>query len=248
MNVTLVIPCYNEEVNIQKGVLDRVGNYTKDHEEIKEVIIVDDGSSDSSTNIIKDKYLPLFTKFKLVENSHQGKALAVMTGIEKARYPFVMFSDIDLATPLEESEKILNGLRGGSDVVIGSRAQKRQGAPFTRKLQSMGFTFVRNTIIGLHGIQDTQCGFKGFKKEVAEKIIAKQLVFAKNHQVTGSSVSAAFDLEFLFLARKLGYTIQEVPVLWRHAESKNVSLIKDSLETLKDVFAIRLNDLQGKYT
>jgi hypothetical protein len=171
-----------------------------------------------------------------------------MKGIEEAKYPYVMFADMDLATPLEESIKIFKGLEEGNDVVIGSRAQKRQGAPLTRKLQSMGFTFVRNTIIGLHGIEDTQCGFKGFKRDVALKIIAKQKVFAKNHQVTGSSVSAAFDLEFLFLARKLGYTILEVPVVWRHAESKNVSLVKDSIETLKDVLEIRLNDIQGKYS
>lgn len=247
MRVTLVIPCYNEEVNIQKGVLDRVGNFTKDNEYVKEVIIVDDGSSDSTKNIIKEKYLTLFSKFRLIENPHQGKALAVMKGIEEAKHPYVMFSDMDLATPLEESSKIFKGLEDGNDVVIGSRAQKRQGAPFTRRIQSMGFTFVRNTIIGLHGIEDTQCGFKGFKKDVAQQIIAKQRVFAKNHHVSGSSVSAAFDLEFLFLARKLGYTILEVPVVWRHAESKNVSLIKDSIETLKDVFEIRLNDLQGKY-
>jgi glycosyltransferase involved in cell wall biosynthesis len=248
MEVSLIIPCYNEEVNIQKGVLDRVGNFTKSHKYIKEVIIVDDGSDDGAKSIIKKKYLKLFPKFRLVENQHQGKAVAVMTGIEEARYSYVMFSDIDLATPLEESGKILKGLQDGSDVVIGSRAKKRQGAPFTRQLQSVGFTFLRNTIIGLHGIEDTQCGFKGFKKDVAMHILSKQKVFERNHQVTGSSVSAAFDLEFLFLAKKLGYTILEVPVVWRHAESKNVSLIKDSLETLKDVMAIRLNDLQGKYS
>jgi len=248
MKVTLIIPCYNEEVNLQKGVLDRVGNYVKDHPYIKEVIIVDDGSDDGTKEIIKDKYVSLFPKFKLIENPHQGKALTVMKGIVESAHPYVMFCDMDLATPLEESLKIFKGLEEGYDVVIGSRAEKRQGAPFTRRLQSSGFTFIRNLIIGLHGIQDTQCGFKGFKREAAMNVISKQKVFVKNHKVSGSSVSAAFDLEFLFLARKLGYTILEVPVVWRHAESKNVSLIKDSFETLKDVFAIRLNDLQGKYT
>lgn len=248
MKATLIIPCYNEEVNLQKGVLDRVGNYVKDHQYIKEVVIVDDGSDDGTKEIIKDKYVSLFPKFKLIENPHQGKALTVMKGIEKSAHPYVMFCDMDLATPLEESLKIFKGLEEGYDVVIGSRAEKRQGAPFTRRIQSSGFTFIRNMIIGLHGIQDTQCGFKGFKREAAMNIISKQKVFVKDHKVSGSSVSAAFDLEFLFLARKLGYTILEVPVVWRHAESKNVSLIKDSFETLKDVFAIRLNDLQGKYT
>ena len=248
MEISLIIPCYNEEVNIQKGVLDKVGNYTKDLEMFKEVIIVDDGSDDSTKDIIKKKYLPIFPKFVLVENKHMGKALAVITGVEKAKNSFVMFCDMDLATPLEESVKILSGLENGYDVVIGSRAQKRQGAPLTRRIQSFGFTFLRNMFIGLHGIKDTQCGFKGFKRNVALHIISKQRVFEKGHHVTGSSVSAAFDLEFLFLARKLKYSILEVPVMWRHAESKNVSLIKDSIETLSDIFLIRINDIKGKYS
>ncbi len=247
MKVTLVIPCFNEEVNIQKGVLDNIGNYTKYHKNISEVLIVDDGSTDSTKDIIKKKYLSHFPKFALVENGHQGKALAVITGIKKASTPYVMFSDIDLATPLEESQKILTGLEEGWDIVIGSRAQKRQGAPLTRKIQSFGFTFIRNMLIGLHGIKDTQCGFKGFKRDAAINIIERLHVFTKSHQTYGSSVSAGFDLEFLFLAKKMGYTIKEVPVMWRHAESKNVSLFKDSFETIKDLMEIRANDLQGKY-
>lgn len=248
MIASLVIPCFNEEVNLQKGVLDRIGNYTRDHKKIQEVIIVDDGSKDITKNIIKEKYLPIFPKFRLIENHHQGKAIAIMTGIERASYDYVMFSDIDLATPLEESVRIFNGLEDGYDIVIGSRASKREGAPLSRQLQSTGFTFLRSLIIGLRGIKDTQCGFKGFKKDAAMAIIGKQKVFVKNHQVSGSSVSAGFDLEFLFLAKKLGYTILEVPVTWRHAESKNVSLFKDSFETVRDLFQIRLYDMQGKYS
>src|SRR3989338_5999072 len=142
MEVTLIIPCFNEEVNLQKGVLDRVGNYTKDHKKIKEVIVVDDGSTDSTKQIIKKKYLGAFPHFRLIENEHHGKALAIMARVENSANEFIMFSDMDLATPLEESEKILKGLEEGYDIVIGSRAQKREGAPAARKMQTAGFTIL----------------------------------------------------------------------------------------------------------
>ena len=100
MKISLIIPCYNEELNIQKGVLDKIGNYTKDNEYFGEVLIVDDGSSDLSKTIIRQKYLKQFPKFRLIENNHKGKAFAVITGIEKAREEYVMFSDMDLATPI----------------------------------------------------------------------------------------------------------------------------------------------------
>ena len=101
MNISLIIPCYNEEINIQKGVLDKIGNFTSNNATFLEVIIIDDGSSDSSKKIIKEKYLKTFPKFKLLENKHQGKAFAIINGIKIAQGDWVMFSDIDLATPLE---------------------------------------------------------------------------------------------------------------------------------------------------
>src|SRR3989338_6621876 len=107
MNISLIIPCYNEEVNIQKGVLDKIGNYTHDHHMFREVLIVDDGSSDGTKKLIKELYLPRFKQFRLIENKHQGKAIAVITGIEQAKHEYVLFSDIDLATPLEEAEKLV---------------------------------------------------------------------------------------------------------------------------------------------
>ena len=248
IHLSLVVPCYNEETNLQKGVLDKIGNYTKSDNRFHEVIIVDDGSTDASRKIISLRYLPKFPKFRLIENEHQGKALAVITGIEEAKSPFVMFTDIDLATPLEESEKMIEAFEEGHVLVIGSRAMQRQGAPWSRQLQSKGFVFMRNMLIGLSGIQDTQCGFKGFRTDVARDIIKKMRVFTHQIHVQGASVSAAFDLEFLFIARKSGYPIYEIPVKWRHAETKNVSLVKDSIETIRYLLKMRIYELQGKYT
>lgn len=247
MFISLVVPSYNEEINLQKGVLDKIGNYTKDHPYFSEVIIVDDGSTDKSKKIIREKYLSQFPKFKLVENKHQGKAYAIIAGIKYAKNEYVMFSDIDLATPLEESEKLIQEAVKGTSVVIGSRNTQRKGAPLVRKIMAVGFIFIRNILIGLKGIKDTQCGFKLFEKKAALAIIGRLQVFNSKKKAQGSSVSAGFDLEFLFLAKKLGYKIKEIPVIWRHVETKNVNFMKDSLESLKDIATIRFFDLTGKY-
>jgi glycosyltransferase involved in cell wall biosynthesis len=247
MKISLIVPCYNEEVNIQKGVLDKIGNHTALDERFSEVIIVDDGSTDSSKNIIKTKYLKVFPKFRLLENQHQGKAFAVLTGIKNSQGDFVMFTDIDLATPIEETNKLIKEIKNGSQIIIGSRNTDRKGAPFLRKIMAKGFIVVRNIIIGLKGVKDTQCGFKLFEKKAALKIIEKLQVFHDKRKAKDSSVTAGFDLEFLFLARKLKYKITEVPVIWRHVETKNVNFFRDSFETLVDIFKIKLLDIQRKY-
>lgn len=247
MNVSLVIPVYNEQANIQKGVLDKIGNYTAQNNDFIEVIIVDDGSTDNSMSTIKQKYLPQFKKFRLIENPHQGKAYTVMTGIRSAKATYVLFSDIDLATPIEESEKLLEQAKKGYQIIIGSRSSRRAGAPLLRKIMAVGFIYIRDTFIGLRGIKDTQCGFKLFETKAAVAILDKLQVFKTQKEISGSSVSAGFDLEFLFIARRNGYKIIEVPVSWRHVETKNVSFVKDSLEALHDVFLIRWNDVFKKY-
>ncbi len=247
MKISLIIPCYNEEVNIQKGVLDKIGNYTQNDERFSEVIIVDDGSSDSSKIVIKNKYLKTFSKFRLIQNSHQGKAFAVLTGIKKAIGDYVMFTDIDLATPIDEVEKLIAKTKEGGQIIIGSRNNSRAGAPILRKIMAKGFIIIRNIIIGLRGIRDTQCGFKLFEKKSAKTIIDNLKVFHNGKTAKGSSVSAGFDIEFLFLGQRLGYKIIEVPVIWRHVETKNVNFIRDTIETLVDIFKIKLLDLQGKY-
>ncbi|OGK23442.1 hypothetical protein A3A46_03275 [Candidatus Roizmanbacteria bacterium RIFCSPLOWO2_01_FULL_37_13] len=247
MSISLIIPCYNEEANIQKGVLDKIGNFTRNDDRFIEVLIVDDGSDDHSKQIIKQKYLPQFSKFKLIENNHQGKAFAIMTGIKLAKSDYVMFSDIDLATPIEETEKLIDEIKEGYSIVIGSRKSQRVGAPMLRKIMSIGFIVIRDLIIGLKGIRDTQNGFKIFEKNAALKVIDKLKVFHDKRKAVGSSVTAGFDLEFLFLALKLSYRIKEVPVTWLHVETKNVNFIRDSLETLIDIFKIKYYDLLHKY-
>lgn len=246
-SLSLIVPCYNEELNIQKGVLDKIGAYTEDPR-FSKVIIVDDGSSDASRQIIKKKYLPRYKKFHLIENPHKGKAASVITGIQAAKSAYVMFTDIDLATPIEEAEKLIREAGLGYEIVIGSRSSRRIGASLLRKIMAQGAIAVRYIVLGIGGIHDTQCGFKLFEKKAALKIISKLEVFKKMNVIKASSVSAAFDMEFIFLANRLGYKIKEVPVTWRHVETKNVNFLKDSLETLGDIAKIKYYDLTRKYT
>jgi len=245
--ISLIIPCYNEELNIQKGVLDKIGNYVHHLPAIKEVIISDDGSTDNSKALIKKEYLPEFPLFRLLENQHEGKAQTLISAILSAKSDYVLFMDIDLATPIEEVEKMIREIEKNTDIIIGSRNSTRKGAPLTRKIMAVGFIFIRNLMIGLKKIKDTQCGFKAFRTEAAKKIIASLVVFKDAHAVEGSSVSAGFDLEFLFLATRLGYSITEIPVVWKHVETKNVNFFTDSLETLQDILRIKYYDIIGAY-
>ncbi len=248
-SISLIIPCYNEAANLQKGVLDKVKNFVEEKDRIKEVIVVDDGSEDETPKIIKNQYLPKFKKLRYIRIKHQGKAGAVIKGIKEAKGKIVLFTDMDLATPIEESEKLIKAIDKDFDIAIGSRNSKREGAPLIRKIMALGFIFIRNLLLDLGNIKDTQCGFKAFKKEVALKILDSVKVFHPKNlkQTKGASVHAGFDLEFLFVARRLGFKIKEIPVKWRHVETRNVNFFKDSLETLRDILKIKLYQIKGEY-
>lgn len=246
LSITLIVPCYNEVANLQKGVLDKIGNFAQNDKRFKEILIVDDGSTDESGEIIK-KYMKLYPKFRMITNNHQGKAFAIITGIKEAAGEQVLFSDIDLATPIEEADKLIKEYENGADIVIGSRTSNREGAPLTRKILAYGLIMLRGVMLGLYGLRDTQCGFKLFDTAAAKKIISKLRVFKNGKTIKGSSVSAGFDLEFLFVARKIGYKIKEVTVIWRHVETKNVHFIDDTIETLRDMARMRYYHITGKY-
>ena len=245
--ISLIIPCYNEELNIQKGVLDKIGNYVHHIPAIKEVIISDDGSTDNSKKLIKKEYLSQFPLFRLLENEHKGKAQTLISAILSEKSDYVLFTDIDLATPIEEVEKMIKEIEKDTDIIIGSRSGTRAGAPFTRKIMAVGFIFIRNFIIGLKNIRDTQCGFKAFRTDAAKRIIHSLIVFKNTQGVDGSSVSAGFDLEFIFLATKMGFSIAEIPVVWKHVETKNVHFINDTIETIQDILRIKYYDITGTY-
>lgn len=241
MKISIVIPSYNEMANLQKGTLEKVASYLRKQKFDYEVLVVDDGSDDGSLEFVK-RFVKDNRGFKLIENSHMGKAGAVTTGVLKASGDYILFTDMDQATPIDELDKFIPLIQEGFDVIIGSRSGARKGAPFTRKLMSQGMITLRSILVGLPEIKDTQCGFKLFKKEVGKNIFEK---IKKIHHgfkiIHGSSVTAGFDVEILYIAEKLGYRIKEVPVSWLYVETRRVNPLKDSVEGFFDLIKIRRN-------
>ena len=244
MKLSVVIPTYNESANLKRGVLNEVANYLNGAKIDYEVIVVDDGSSDNSAALIK-KFISRNQKFKLIQNKHGGKAIAVMTGMLAGEGKIILFTDMDQATPITQVEKFMPQFDGGADIVIGSR-HGRKGAPLVRKLAAWGFSVLRRIILGLP-FKDTQCGFKAFSKQVVDRIIPK----IKNEwgvvHFKGGAVNAGFDVELLYLAKKYGFKIAEVPVEWRYVDTERVQVVKDALAAIYDMLRIRWNDLAGKY-
>lgn len=243
--LSVVIPAYNEEMNIRLGALDRVSRYLEHVAYSWEVIVVDDGSTDATRRLLGE--FRSNKGFTVIENPHQGKAATVITGMLTARGTIVLFTDLDQAAPIREVEKLLLWFDKGYDVVIGSRSDKREGAPMLRLLMARGFMMLRTIMLGLGGIRDTQCGFKAFRRDIAHDIFGRLKLYGTGHRVSGSMVTAGFDIEVLFLARKLGYRIKEVPIEWHYVETRRVNPLKDSWQAFLDILKIRLNAWRGWY-
>lgn len=244
--LSVVIPAYNEETNIRLGALDKVLVYLERQKYTWEVVVVNDGSTDNTQKLL-ESFVKKNKGFSLINNSHQGKAATVITGMLAARGEIVLFSDLDQATPISELEKILPWFAKGYGVVIGSRNSRREGAPLLRRVMARGFMLLRSFFLGLRGIADTQCGFKAFRRQVAHDIFGRLKLYGDRRVVVGSMVTAGFDLEVLYLAQQQGYKIKEVPVEWHYVETRRVNPLKDSWQGLTDLFKIRLNAWRGLY-
>jgi len=242
--LSVVIPAYNEEYNLRTGVLDSVYDYLKRQKYTWEILFVDDGSTDNTVQIAKD-FAKGRDNFFVMPEGHKGKAGTVIAGVLKARGEIILFTDTDQATPIDQLEKILPKFDRGYDVVIGSRSG-REGAPFIRKLMASGFSLLRLLVLNLP-FKDTQCGFKAFSSVAAKEIFKRLEIFNSKSKSEGASVTAGFDLEILYIARKLGYKTAEVLVDWHHKEGTKVDPIKDSIEGLRGLLMVRINSLRGKY-
>lgn len=245
--LSTVIPSYNEMPNLRKGVLDKIDHYLSHQKYTYEVIVVDDGSDDGSTEFV-EKFAEENKNFRLIRGSHSGKAGAVTAGMLGAKGQVRLFTDMDQATPIEEVEKLLPYFDQGYDIVIGSRNTTRKGSPFTRRVMSRSMIILRKLMVGIYEIHDTQCGFKAFNKKSGEELFKKISDFHHGFsKIHGSNVTAGFDVELLYLAAKMGYKIKEVPVEWLYVETRRVSPINDSLNGLIDLGRISLNKYLGKY-
>lgn len=246
-SVSVVIPCYNEEANLRAGVLDRVAAYVESHACCCEVLIVDDGSRDESVKLIVP-FVSLHPRFRLLCEPHRGKAGAVITGVLSATGDFVLFCDMDQATPVDDLERLMPLLLDGYDVVVGSRAEHRAGAPLVRKIMALGFIQLRRLVVDVGNVADTQCGFKCFRRSVANVLCSALRVFRGDTvQARGATVTAAFDVELLYLARRMGCRVAEVPVRWQYVGTRRVDPLRESWRGLRGLFAIRLNELRGRY-
>lgn len=249
-SLSVVIPCYNEENNLKSGVLDQVYNFLKDQDFEWEVLICNDESTDKSLNLVKD-FVSKHKGFQVLDLPHGGKPSAVWGGIQKAKYPLVLFTDMDQSTPLTESLKLLPYFNQGYDVVIGSRGVTREGNTLLRKIGGTVFLSIRRIIL-LHQIIDTQCGFKMFKTNVAKKLFPNLQFFKDKSDKKGWRVSA-FDVELLFMAQKWGYKIKEVIVDWKNEDSSTTKgdstarYKKESKQMIQEIYRVKRNDLKGLY-
>lgn len=245
--LSVVIPCYDEMANLQKGVLDKVGHFLDKKKISYEVIIVDDGSTDGSVEFLKH-FVKDNPQFQFIKGDHYGKAGAVTRGMLEAQGDIVLFTDMDQATPIEEINKLLPYFDEGYDIVIGSRGKVRKGAPWTRALMGPGMIFLRKVIVGLPDINDTQCGFKMFTRNASQELFTKMMNLHQGfHKIGGSNVAAGFDVELLYLATLSEYKIKEVPVKWLYVETRRVNPVFDSIEGLRGLFKIKSNAVSGKY-
>lgn len=244
LKLSVIIPAFNEQENLEKGSLDKVFDYLNKQKYDFEVIIVDDGSTDNTMDIVTSQ-IKNKKNFKLIKNLHGGKAVTVMTGLIQSNGDISLFTDMDQATPISEIEKFFSKFNNGFDVVIGSR-RGREGAPLIRKLAAWFFSTFRNLILGLP-FKDTQCGFKAFDREAIDIVFPELLKSWQKHKTKGSAVNAGFDVEMLFLAKKRNLKIAEVEVSWHHVGTERVQIIQDAFEAVKDMIRIRINDFIGKY-
>jgi dolichyl-phosphate beta-glucosyltransferase len=238
--LSVVIPAFNEEARLV-GTLARVLDYLHGRREPFEVIVVDDGSSDDTAGAARRAAAAAGGAVRVVANvRNRGKGFSVRRGVEESRGEFILFSDADLSTPIEDVERLFAALlEGGCDIAIGSRAMKgsdvRVHQPWYR--EAMGKTFNKLVrLLVLRGFRDTQCGFKLFRAPAARDIFRLQRV-----------ERFSFDVEALYLARRRGYRVAEVPVTWYNSPSSRVSIVRDSARMFLDVLRIRLNGLRGGY-
>jgi glycosyltransferase involved in cell wall biosynthesis len=242
--LSIIVPAYNEEKRLP-GTLERLAHFIQRYGTPCELIIVDDGSKDGTRDVVR-LAMQRYPYLRLVENPHSGKAYTVRTGLLQARGQYGLHADADLSTPPQEFTKLVDALKGGYDVAIGSRAG-RPGAPWYRLLMSSTWRILVSLLV-VRGFRDTQCGFKAYRTEVAQHVLQYTLLYNTPAQsLNTASVAAAADVEVLYVARKLGYKIAEVPLAWQHADESKIRPMQDSLRAFAELLRIRWYALTGAY-
>jgi len=234
--LSVIIPAYNEERRLA-GNLKQIMEYFGTQNYTSEVILVDDGSSDRTPDIVKE-LMKEYATLRLVRVAHGGKGHACRQGVFASHGNWLFLCDSDLSMPIEEFAKFLPLFQSDYQIVIASRevpGARRYGEPFHRHLMGRAFNSVVR-ILAVRGIRDTQCGFKCFRSDVAREVFSMQTINGWG-----------FDVEILFVAQKRGYRIAEVPVNWYYWGHSKVKPIQDAMSMFCEIWQVRLNDWRGYY-
>jgi dolichyl-phosphate beta-glucosyltransferase len=239
--LSIIIPAYNEESRLGRtlGRLYEYFNGRGASPDSFEIIVVDDGSTDNTVRTAQEWSLKIPSVRVVSNGQNRGKGYSVRHGMLEARGRIGLFSDADLSTPIEESQKLIAAICAGNDVAIGSRGLDRSLISVRqsklREVAGMVFNGFVRLITGLPFV-DTQCGFKAFALQQARVIFEQQRI-----------ERFGFDPEILFLAKRHGLQSTEIPVRWAHDPATKVSVLRDSLRMLRDLVTIRLNAVIGRY-
>lgn len=238
MKLSVIIPAYNEQKRIG-ATLDQLSEYFKRQDYEAEILVVNDGSSDDTSGLVmeKSKTIP---ELRLIENDrNRGKGYTVKQGISMAKGEVVLFFDADASTPIDQVEKFWPRFESGYDICIGSRSLPESDVvvhqPWFRETMGRFFNLLVR-IFAVGGFIDTQCGFKAFSAQAAKIIFPKQ-------RLSGFG----FDVELLFIAKKYGKKVAEVPVRWIDSPDSRVHPIADASKMFLELLAIRYNDFVGRY-
>ena len=235
---SIVIPAYNESARILPTLESVVSSVRSNHWDA-EVIVVNDGSTDSTAALVR-QFAQSAPELRLLENpANRGKGFSVRNGLLHARGDIVMFTDADLSAPMDEAERLFAAIADGADIAIGSRwlqtSRQTHRQPLYRQLFGRCFNLLTRAVMRLP-YADTQCGFKAFTRDAAQTVF--QLMTIERW---------GFDPEILFIARKRGFKVTEVPVSWAHDSRTRISYLRDGLQMLKELAIVRWNALTGRY-
>ena len=235
--LSLILPAYNEEKRLPE-CMEKVASFVGAHREPIEVILVENGSRDR-TYELGCEYAAKYPWLKVLREQKPGKGNAVRRGMLEARGKYRMFADVDFSMPISEVDHFIPPMLSDYQVAIGSREVKgavRYNEPATRHFTGRVFNLIVRILLNLPKIHDTQCGFKSFSAEAAEKLFRLQ-------KIDGW----AFDAEVLFIAKQCGYEIIEVPVQWYYDGNSKINVLQDSLKMFRELLQIRKNHREGLY-
>jgi dolichyl-phosphate beta-glucosyltransferase len=234
--LSIVIPALNEESRLPP-TLSKIDAFLQQQDYEAEVIVVDNGSNDRTTEVVED-FAKEHSYVRLIKLQERGKGRAVKAGMLDAKGEYRFICDADLSMPIEEVSKFLPPNFEGQDIIIGSRegeGAQRIGEPEYRHIMGRVFNFIVK-MTAVNEFEDTQCGFKMFKREAAEDLFSVQ-------QMNG----IGFDVELIYVALKRGYKVSDVPITWYFDPDSRMRLVQDTLHVLVEIWEIRKNWREGRY-